>query len=89
LFSNKINYYSMKNKILDFVCQTTFVDPNKINEETLLFEEGIFDSLGLLNLIAFLEKDFHVKVDDSDLDAENFESIRAIESFVQKKLCVG
>lgn len=78
----------MKKKILDFVCQTTFVDPNKINEKTLLFDEGIFDSLGLLNLISFLEKAFQVKVDDSELDAENFESIKAIESFVQKKLCV-
>jgi len=79
----------MKKKILDFVCQTTFVDPKKIDEKTLLFDEGIFDSLGLLNLISFLEKDFQVKVDDSELDAENFESIKAIESFVQKKLCVG
>lgn len=79
----------MKKKILDFVCQTTFVDPKKIDEKTLLFDEGIFDSLGLLNLISFLEKDFQVKVEDSELDAENFESIKAIESFVQKKLCVG
>lgn len=79
----------MNKKILDFVCQTTFIDPKNINEKTLLFDEGIFDSLGLLNLISFLEKDFRVKVDDSELDAENFESIKAIESFVQKKLCVG
>jgi acyl carrier protein len=79
----------MNKKILDFVCQTTFVDPKKIDQRTLLFDEGIFDSLGLLNLIAFLEKDFHVKVHDSELDAENFESIEAIESFVQKKLCAG
>ncbi len=78
----------MNKKILDFVCQTTFVDPKKIDERTLLFDEGIFDSLGLLNLISFLERDFQVKVDDSELDAENFESIKAIESFVQKKLCV-
>jgi acyl carrier protein len=79
----------MNKKILDFVCRTTFVDPKKINEKTLLFDEGIFDSLGLLNLISFLEKDFQIKVDDSELDAENFESINAIESFVQKKLCVA
>jgi acyl carrier protein len=79
----------MNKKILDFICQTTFVDPQKINDRTLLFDEGIFDSLGLLNLITFLEKDFNVKVDDSELDAVNFESIKAIESFLEKKLCAG
>jgi acyl carrier protein len=79
----------MNKKILDFICQTTFVDPQKISDKTLLFDEGIFDSLGLLNLITFLEKDFNVKVDDSELDAVNFESIKAIESFLEKKLCAG
>lgn len=79
----------MNKKILEFICQTTFVDPQKISDRTLLFDEGIFDSLGLLNLITFLEKDFNVKVDDSELDAENFESIKAIESFLEKKLCAG
>lgn len=78
----------MKKKIIDFVTQTTFTDPAKIKDNTLLFDEGIFDSLGLLNLISFLEKDFNIKVDDSELDAENFESIKAIESFLERKLCV-
>jgi len=79
----------MKRKIKEFVCQTTFTDPGKIDDSTLLFDEGIFDSLGLLNLISFLEKDFNVKVDDSELDAMNFESIKAIESFLERKLCAA
>lgn len=76
----------MKEQIRDFVCRTTFSDPLKINDATLLFDEGIFDSMGLLNLISFLEEDFSVKVEDSELDAANFGSIDAITSFLEKKL---
>ncbi len=84
----------MKNKIREFVCRTTFSDPKRIKDATLLFDEGIFDSMGLLNLISFLEEDFSVKIDDSELDAANFGSIDAITSFLVRKLktaelCVG
>lgn len=76
----------MKKQIRDFVCKTTFSDPQKIKDSTLLFDEGIFDSMGLLNLIAFLEEEFDVKVADSELDAVNFGSIDAIASFLESKL---
>ncbi|NDP27145.1 MAG: acyl carrier protein [Flavobacterium sp.] len=76
----------MKEQIRDFVCRTTFSDPKKINDGTLLFDEGIFDSMGLLNLISFLEEDFNVKVADSELDAANFGSINAIALYLEKKL---
>ena len=48
----------MKDQIREFVYKTTFSDPKKVNDATLLFDEGIFDSMGLLNLISFLEEDF-------------------------------
>lgn len=76
----------MKEQIRAFVCKTTFSDPNKITDSTLLFEEGIFDSMGLLNLISYLEEDFNVSVEDSELDAVNFGSINAIASFLERKL---
>ena len=76
----------MKKRIREFVCKTTFTDLQKINDDTLLFEEGIFDSMGLLNLIAFLEQDFKIKIEDSELDADNFGSVDAIASFLERKL---
>lgn len=76
----------MKKHIREFVCKTTFTDLQKINDDTLLFEEGIFDSMGLLNLIAFLEEDFKIKIEDSELDADNFGSVDAIASFLERKL---
>jgi len=76
----------MKEQIREFVCVTTFSDPKKINDDTLLFDEGIFDSMGLLSLITYLEHDFNIKIADSELDADNFGSIDAITSFLERKL---
>jgi acyl carrier protein len=76
----------MKEQIRNFVCKTTFSDPLKIKDSTLLFDEGIFDSMGLLNLISFIEQDFSIKVADSELDASNFGSIDAIASFLERKI---
>lgn len=76
----------MKNQLREFVSRTTFSDPDKIMDNTLLFDEGIFDSMGLLNLIAFLEENYDIKVNDAELDAANFGSIDAIVSFLNRKL---
>lgn len=76
----------MKELIREFVLKTTFSDPKTVNNNTLLFDEGIFDSMGLLNLISFLEEDFGIKVQDSELDADNFGSIDAISTFLERKL---
>jgi len=75
----------MKEEIKGFIVETAFVDPVDIKEDTLLFEEGIFDSMGLLNLISFLEENYGVRTDDTDLVEDNFRNLRAIEDFVSRK----
>lgn len=50
-----------------------------------LFNSGIVDSLGVLDLVTFIEDEFGVIVADEDLLAENFETIEQMEAFVQAK----
>ena len=58
----------------------TKIDPNES-----LISSGVLDSLALLRLIAFLEEQMGVMVDDSEVIPENFESINEIKSFIEKK----
>ncbi len=76
----------MKDQLREFICKTTFSNPQQITDRTLLFDEGIFDSMGLLSLITFLEQNFDIKIADSELDVENFGSIDAITSYLERKL---
>jgi acyl carrier protein len=55
------------------------------NDEHLV-EEGILDSLGIFVLIAFLEKQFAIKVQPEDIILANFKTVRAIAGMVAAKL---
>jgi acyl carrier protein len=50
-----------------------------------LIKSGIVDSLGILRLVAFIEENFSVVVEDTEVVPENFESINAMSSLVQRK----
>jgi len=73
-------------KIRQYILQASHAEANKIKNESLLFKEGFFDSMGFILLINFLEEEFKIKTSDSDLLEENFESINAIRDFVGRKL---
>jgi acyl carrier protein len=75
----------MKEEIKGFIADTSFCNPQTIQEGTMLFDEGIFDSMGLLNLISFLEEKYGVQTDDTDLVEENFQNLKAIEDYVIRK----
>ena len=53
---------------------------------TALFEEGIIDSMAMLDLVKFLEKTFYITVEDREYIPDYFATIERIELFVQNKL---
>jgi acyl carrier protein len=56
-----------------------------VGAEEALVGEGIIDSLGLTELVAFIEQRFGVVVDDDDVVIDNFRDIRSMESFIEGK----
>jgi acyl carrier protein len=50
-----------------------------------LLENGVIDSLGVLDVVTFLESQFNVVVADEELVPENFESISRIATYVDRK----
>jgi acyl carrier protein len=75
----------IKEKVKNYVLQAVYAEKEKIKDDSLIFKEGYFDSMGFMVLIAFIEEEFGIKTDDSDLLEENFESINAISDFVIRK----
>ena len=80
------NNSSVKNKVESYIHKTVHADKEKIKDDSLIFKEGYFDSMGFIMLIAFLEEEFGIKTGDDDLVEENFESINAITDFVGRKI---
>lgn len=56
-----------------------------LTDDLMLLESGIIDSLGVLDLVQFLEEHFRIKVDDEDLTPENFGTLQGMVSLVEQK----
>ncbi|MBA3551581.1 MAG: acyl carrier protein [Actinobacteria bacterium] len=46
---------------------------------------GLLDSLGLMELLEFLEERYAIKMDADDVVDENFTSLRSLAAFVESK----
>ena len=76
---------NVQSKIKEYILRETFSEKDKIKNDTLIFKEGYFDSMGFVMLITFLEEEFGIKTSDADLIEENFESINAITRYIIRK----
>ena len=56
-----------------------------LEDSSALLEEGVLDSLGILELVEYLQTELGVNVEDDDLVPENFASVDAITAFVESK----
>jgi acyl carrier protein len=76
-------------KIRNYISKAALLNEDAIKNDTLIFEQGLLDSMGLLFLIDFIKNEFNVEVDDAELIKENFESVNNISTFVCRKLNVS
>ena len=49
-------------------------------------QNGLIDSLGILDLVHFLEEEFSIQASDEELTPENFESLSAVVAFAEMKV---
>ena len=50
-----------------------------------LFDAGVLDSFSLVDLVAALERNFGIKIPDSDLNPRQFDSVERIEQYLQSQ----
>ena len=75
-----------KHQIREFILDTfPLARKNKIGDEDLLLTNGIVDSIGVLEIVGFLESELKITLTDEELLADNFSSIQQIAKFVESK----
>ncbi len=77
---------SVAERVKQFIVSNFYVsDPAALGTDTSLITGGFVDSTGMLELIAFLEKEFAIRVTDQETVPENLETIGRIVTFVGQK----
>lgn len=59
--------------------------PTVIDGARSLFEAGIMDSIGVLSLVTWLEREFGIVVDDEDVVPENIDGVNRLVHYVEIK----
>ncbi len=63
-----------------------FGEDHGLKDDSSFLEEGYIDSTGVMQLVAFLEKEFSVVVRDEELVPENLDSINSVANFLENKM---
>jgi acyl carrier protein len=59
---------------------------NGFADDDSFLERGIIDSTGVMELVAFLEEQYGIKLHDQDLIPDNLDSINGLARFVESRL---
>ncbi len=77
-----------RQQISEFLVDSLSVQREEFEDDTLLFSEGILDSLNLLELITFIERRMGRRIRSRDITLAHFDSVNRILEF-QKTLAAG
>ena len=58
-------------------------------DDASFLEEGVIDSLGIMELVSFVEKQFAISVADHEILPSNFDSVTQLSQFINGKMANG
>jgi len=75
-----------RTKLRHFVIENfLFGRADGLSDDDSFLEKGIIDSTGILELIAFIEQQYRIKVQDEELVPQNLDSIANIAGYIERK----
>lgn len=77
----------IEEELQDYICKQFIPgkSPKKPNIDDDLLEQGILNSLAIVNLISYLEEEYRIEVEPGDVVVDNIGSIRNLTKFIEQK----
>ncbi len=80
-----MDHLAVQKQIENYLLKEFAFDRNEIGPEEDLLNQGILDSIGILQLASFLETTFNIEVDDNDIVIEHFRCLNTLAELVSQK----
>src|SRR5882724_4595266 len=81
---------NIEDKIREFIIKNLYyTEGTNLSDDASFLAEGVIDSMGAMELVAFVESEYKIKVEMSEVVVKNFDSIRKLANFVRRKLGVS
>ncbi len=77
----------VETKIASYIAENILFNKNgyPFPKDASFLENGIVDSMNVLELVMFVEENFSIQVSDNDIVPDNFDSVEKLASFVRSK----
>ena len=76
----------MKNQLSEFIASEILNQPGReIGEDEKLISSGLIDSLSLVDISLFVEEQFQVIIDDTELNADTFDTLAELEAIIESR----
>ena len=75
----------MKENIRQFIGR--LVSGKDFKDDTNIFDRGLVNSLFAMQLIAFIEEECDITVENEDIDIQNFKDVNSIVKLIESKQC--
>ena len=74
-------------RIREFIARDLLFTPGAFpyDDDTSFLDEGIIDSLGVMELVGFVQQEFQFLVDQDEILPENFGSVASLAAYVVRK----
>jgi len=73
--------------IAAFIAKNILKQPNRtLGAEEKLISSGLIDSFSLVDLGMFVEETFGVRIDDTELNAETFDTLRQLAELIKARM---
>jgi acyl carrier protein len=80
------DFDSIRAAVRGFILDRFYVpNPDKLADDVSLLETGVVDSTGVLEVIGFLEEEYQIRVENSEILPENLDSVERLARFVLRK----
>ncbi len=81
-----MNADEMKTKLAKYMADDILKQPGRaIQPDEALLSSGLIDSFHLVDLALFVEDNFGVHIDDSELNASTFDSLDQLAGLIQSR----
>ena len=81
----------IKTKIKQYIAQNILLSDQDFpcDDDASFLDQGIIDSLGFMELVAFVEKECGIQIAPQDLVPENFDSVNKLSRYINSKLATA
>ena len=81
----------IEQKIRDYIVKNLLTNGETftLSDDDSLFEHDLMDSLGILQILAFVDSEFDVRILPGEVSATNFDSVNRLAAYIRGKLGVA